>query len=246
MLMDLNADVGEGYGDDAALMPLITSASIACGGHAGDAASMRHTAEAAMRKGVVIGAHVSYPDREGFGRRELSLPLATIGAEVLDQLQALDAIARRAGTQARYVKAHGALYNRMADDADVADAVIAVIRKFDRSLALLTLSGSVAMERACIQGLKVVGEAFADRAYTARARLVPRSQPGAVIKDAASVARQAVAIATSGKIVSQEGPVICIQARSLCVHGDTPDALALVRAVRKALEEAGVSVRAFA
>jgi 5-oxoprolinase (ATP-hydrolysing) subunit A len=245
MRIDLNADVGEGCSDDTALMPLITSASIACGGHAGDAASMRYTVEAAASKGVVIGAHVSYPDRQGFGRRELSLPLATITAEILAQLRALEAIASSSDARIRYVKAHGALYNRMADDAGISNAVIQVIRKFDASLALLTLSGSVAMECASSQGLKVFGEAFADRAYTAGSRLVPRTQPGAVMTDPAAVTRQAVALATSGKIASSEGAEISIRARSLCVHGDTPGAVTLVRAVRNALQDAGVSICAF-
>ncbi len=243
--MDLNADVGEGCGDDAALMPLITSASIACGAHAGDATSMRRTVEVAMSRGVSIGAHVAYPDREGFGRRELSLPPATITDEVLGQVRALDAVTRAAGTRVCYLKAHGALYNRMADDADTADAVIAAIRTFDASLALLTLPDSVAMERARARGLKVFGEAFADRAYTAGARLVPRSRAGAVITDVAAVTRQAISLATTGKIVSFDGSVISIQARSLCIHSDTPGAVNLARVVRAALAESGISVRAF-
>jgi len=245
MRMDLNADVGEGCGDDAALMPLITSASIACGAHAGDAASMRYTAEAAVSKGVRIGAHVSYPDREGFGRRELSLPLVTITAEVLGQLRVLDAVARAAHARVHYLKAHGALYNRMADDADTADAVIAAIKTFDASMPFLTLPGSVAMERARMHGLKVFGEAFADRAYTSGARLVPRSQADAVITDVAAVTRQAVELATTGEVLSLDGSVISIHARSLCVHGDTPGAVTLVQAVHTALEKAGVNVCAF-
>ncbi len=243
--MDLNADVGEGCGDDAALMPVITSASIACGGHAGDAVSMRDTVAAAVDKGVSIGAHVSYPDREGFGRRELSLPPATITAQVLEQLWALDAVVRAAHARINYLKAHGALYNRMADDADTADAVIAAIKAFDVSLPLLTLPSSVAMQRARFHGLQVFGEAFADRAYTSAARLVPRSRADAVIKDVTAVVRQAVALAINGKIRSADGMDISIHARSLCVHGDTPGAVTLTKAVRAALEEAGVEVCAF-
>lgn len=243
--MDLNADVGEGCGDDAALMPLITSASIACGAHAGDAASMQDTVAAAASQGVRIGAHVSYPDREGFGRRELGMPLATITSEVLDQLRVLDAVTRAAQVRVNYLKAHGALYNRMADDAGTADAVIAAIKAFDASLPLLTLPGSIAMQRAQLHGLKVFGEAFADRAYTSAARLVPRSRADAVMTEAAAVVRQAVALASSGKIRSAEGVEITIHARSLCVHGDTPGAVTLAKAVRAALEEAGVEVCAF-
>ena len=245
MHIDLNADVGEGCGDDAALMPLITSASIACGGHAGDAASMRATVAAAVKSGVRIGAHVSYPDREGFGRRELSLPPATVTTAVLEQLRALDDVTRAAHTRIGYLKAHGALYNRMADDAVTADAVIAAIKSFDAVLAVLTLPGSIAMEHARLHGLQAVGEAFIDRAYTSAARLVPRSQKGAVITDITAVARQAVALATSGTIMSADGLDICVHAESLCVHGDTPGAIDLARAVRKVLEEAGVNVHAF-
>lgn len=243
--MDLNADMGEGCGADEALMPLITSASIACGAHAGDATSMRRTVEIAVSRGVSIGAHVAYPDREGFGRRELSLPPASITAAVLGQVRALDGAARTVGTRVSYLKAHGALYNRMADDADTADAVIAAIRTFDASLALLTLPDSVAMERARACGLKVFGEAFADRAYTAGARLVPRSRANAVITDVAAVTRRAISLATTGKIASLDGSVISIHARSLCIHSDTPGAVNLTRVVRAALAESGISVRAF-
>lgn len=243
--MDLNADVGEGCGDDAALMTLITSANIACGAHAGDAANMRDTVAAAVRGGVNIGAHVSYPDRAGFGRRELSLPPATITAEVLDQLRLLGAVAGKAQARIQYLKAHGALYNRMADDADIADAVITAMKSFDDSLPLLILPGSIAMKRARFHGLKVFGEGFADRAYTSSARLVPRSRTDAVITDTAAVVRQAVALAITGNIKSVDGASISIHAHSLCIHGDTPGAVTLVKAIRAALEEAGVKVCSF-
>ena len=184
-VMDLNCDLGEGGSDDAALLVIVSSANIACGAHAGDAITMQRTVQAAVRSDVSIGAHVSYPDREGFGRRDMSLPAETLTAEVRRQLTVLNAVTRAAGTRLHYVKAHGALYNRMADDAAVADAVIAAIRTFDVSLALLTLPGSLAMDRARAQGLRAFGEAFADRAYTDTGRLAPRSRCGAVITDAA-------------------------------------------------------------
>ncbi len=244
-VMDLNCDLGEGGSDDAALLVIVSSANIACGAHAGDAITMQRTVQAAVRSDVSIGAHVSYPDREGFGRRDMSLPAETLTAEVRRQLTVLNAVTRAAGTQLHYVKAHGALYNRMADDAAVADAVIAAIRTFDVSLALLTLPGSLAMDRARAQGLRAFGEAFADRAYMDTGRLAPRSRCGAVITDAAVVAQRAVDIAVTGKITSIGGAVISIHARSLCVHGDTPGAVTLARAVRAALEHAGVAVAAF-
>lgn len=245
MRMDLNADVGESCGDDVALMPLITSASIACGGHAGDVASMQDTVEAALSSGVSIGAHVSYQDREGFGRRELSLSPAIITAQVLEQLQVLGAVVCASHARIHYLKAHGALYNRMADDAATADAVIAAMKSFDATLSLLTLPGSAAMERACLHGVKVVGEAFADRAYTSAARLTPRSLADAVITDAAAVVHRALALTITGNIKSVDGADISIHARSLCVHGDTPGAVTLAKAVRVALEKAGVKVCAF-
>ncbi len=244
-VMDLNCDLGEGCGNDAALLAIVSSANIACGAHAGDAITMRRTVQAAVRNNVSIGAHVSYPDREGFGRRDMSLPAETLTAEVRRQLAVLNAVTRAAGARLRYIKAHGALYHRMADDATVADAVIAAIRAFDASLALLTLPGSIAMERAQAQGLRVFGEAFADRAYTDMGRLAPRSRCGAVITDAAVVAQRAVDIAVTGKISSIEGRIISVHARSLCVHGDTPGAVTLARAVRAALEHTGVAVGAF-
>ncbi len=244
-VMDLNCDLGEGCGNDAALLAIVSSANIACGAHAGDAITMRRTVQAAVRNNVSIGAHVSYPDREGFGRRDMSLPAETLTAEVRRQLAVLDTVTRAAGARLRYIKAHGALYHRTADDAAVADAVIAAIRAFDASLALLTLPGSIAMERAQAQGLRVFGEAFADRAYTDTGRLAPRSRCGAVITDAAVVAQRAVDIAVTGKISSIEGRIISVHARSLCVHGDTPGAVTLARAVRAALEHTGVTVSAF-
>ncbi|MGA9851465.1 MAG: 5-oxoprolinase subunit PxpA [Gammaproteobacteria bacterium] len=245
-VIDLNSDLGEGCGDDAALLGIVSSANIACGAHAGDVHSMRHTVETALRNGVSIGAHVSYPDREHFGRRDMTMPSHALTESILEQLKVLDGIARAAGTRVRYVKAHGALYNRMADDAGVADTVIAAIKTFDASLAMLTLSGSVAMRRVQAQGLRAVGEAFADRAYTPAARLVPRVKAGAVIADAATVARRAVEMVINGQVTSLDGIKISIRAHSLCVHGDTPGAVEFARAVRAALEQAGITIRAFA
>ncbi len=246
MLMDLNADVGEECGDDAALIPLLTSANVACGAHAGNAVVMRKTVELCLQHGVVIGAHVAYPDREHFGRRVLDLPAAEISNSVRQQLETLFAIVGAAGARLRYVKAHGALYNRMADDAIAADAVIAAIRAFDTGLALLTLPGCIAMQHAEAQGLTAVGEAFADRAYRQDGRLQSRSEAGAVITDPAVVAARALRCAREGVMDSIGGKSVKLAARSLCVHGDTPGAVGLARAVRSALSQAGVELRAFA
>ncbi|MGH8292054.1 MAG: LamB/YcsF family protein [Gammaproteobacteria bacterium] len=246
MLMDLNADVGEGCGDDAALMPLLTSASIACGAHAGDDSSMQRTVALALEDDVAIGAHVSYPDREHFGRRNLTLPPAKLTAEVLSQLQALSDVAESAGTRVRYVKAHGALYNRMAQDEETATAVIAALRSFDSALPILTLPESAAETVAHRLGTKAVAEAFADRAYTADGRLVSRDLAGAVITDENTVAQRAAEIACAHRVRSIDGRRVRVCARSLCVHGDTPGAVAMARSVRMALEQAGVELRAFA
>ncbi|MGE5624722.1 MAG: 5-oxoprolinase subunit PxpA [Bacillota bacterium] len=245
MRIDLNADVGEECGDDAALIPLLTSANIACGAHAGGPAVMRRTAELCLRHGVRMGAHVSYPDRKHFGRRELALPAGQVTASVEAQLQALAEETRALGAGFRYVKAHGALYNRMAEDAAVADAVIAAVRAFDAALVLLTLPGGVAMERARSQGITAVGEAFADRGYREDGRLQPRSETGAVLTDPATVAARAVGWARHGTLPSVSGKPVRVDARSLCVHGDTPGAVALARALRAALVEAGVELEAF-
>ena len=245
MQIDLNADVGEECGDDAALIPLLTSANVACGAHAGDAVVMRRTVELCLRHGVRIGAHVSYPDREHFGRRDMPLPPAELEARVLDQLKALAAVARAAGTRVTYLKAHGALYNRMADDAIVADAVFAALVAFDPALKLLTLPGSVAMGRARSAGIEAVGEAFADRGYRDDARLQPRSEDDAVISDTARVAARGLRLVREGVVEAVSGKVIPVEARSLCVHGDTPGAVELAGALRAALEGAGVELRAF-
>lgn len=245
MLMDLNADVGEGCGDDAALMPLLTSASIACGAHAGDASSMQRTVVLALQNGVTIGAHVSYPDREHFGRRDLNLPAERLIAEIVSQLEMLAVITRVAGARLHYVKTHGALYNRMAQDAEIAQTVITAVRSFDAGLPILTLPDSIAMTVARRLGTPVVAEAFADRAYSADGKLVSRDKLGAVLTDTDTVAKRAVEIATMQQVRSVDGQTIRVRARSLCVHGDTPDAVALARAVRLALERANVELRAF-
>lgn len=246
MSLDLNADVGEECGDDAALIPLLTSANVACGAHAGDAVVMRRTVDRCLAHGVHVGAHVSYPDRENFGRRDLALPSGQITASVSEQLHALSEIVRAAGTRFTYVKAHGALYNRMADDGATADAVIAAVRAFDPGLVLLTLPGCAAMQRAGEYGIAVVGEAFADRTYRDDGRLQPRSETGAVLTDADAVAARALVWVRDGLMPSASGKLLKIDARSLCVHGDTPGSVSLAKALRAALLGAGIELRAFA
>jgi 5-oxoprolinase (ATP-hydrolysing) subunit A len=244
-VIDLNADLGEGCGDDVAMLQIVTSANIACGGHAGNADTMRHTVQAAERNNVAIGAHVSYPDREHFGRRNMEMPDAQLREEILDQIRALDRIANACGARVRHVKPHGALYNRMADDADVAGVVIDAILGFGPDLTLLTLPDCAAMRCAANAGLRAVAEAFADRSYTDLGRLLPRERSGAVITDPETVSRRGVDIAVKRKVRSVDGKDVPIVARSLCVHGDTPDAVMLARALRAALEQAGMHIAAF-
>jgi 5-oxoprolinase (ATP-hydrolysing) subunit A len=250
-VIDLNADLGESFGawrlgDDEALLSIVTSANIACGFHAGDPLTIRRACAAAVARGVSIGAQVSYRDLAGFGRREMEVPADELAAEVLYQIAALDGIARTEGGRVGYVKAHGALYNRAARDPVQAAALVGAIREYDAALPLLTLPGSAAATAATAAGLGVVAEAFADRAYAADGTLLPRGRPGAVLSDPALVAARAVALVISGAVESANGKQITIDARSVCIHGDTPGAVALARAVRRALEEAGARLAPFA
>jgi UPF0271 protein len=244
--VDLNADVGEGVGSDAdgLLLDVVTSASIACGGHAGDIDTMRRTLSAAARRGVVVGAHPSYPDPQGSGRRPMNLSPAQVTAEVLAQLGALDTVARPLGVTVRYVKPHGALYHRMADDETCGRAVVAALADAG-GMALLAPAGSGVVALAESMGVRVATEAFADRAYRPDGRLVGRAAPGAVLVDPDEVACQALRIACHHQVTAVDGSTLDISASSICVHGDTPGAHALARHVRSALEDAGVAVAPF-
>jgi len=249
--LDLNSDLGEGYGrwalgDDAALLEVVTSANVACGFHAGDPATIDRTVRTAVERGVAVGAQVSYPDLVGFGRREIDVPPDELTADVLYQLGALEAFAKAAGSRVRYVKPHGALYNRIARDPVQAAAVVEAIRRYDPALPLLTLPGSVAMEAAGEAGIPSVGEGFADRAYTAEGRLVSRREPGAVLHDPEQVAARAVVMATEHRVEAAGGEQVAVEVRSLCVHGDTPGAVDLARAVRTAHQHPRVTLEAFA
>ncbi len=226
--IDLNADLAEGFDDDA-MLDLVSSANVACGFHAGDAATMRRVCTGAARRGVRIGAQVSYDDLEGFGRRDMDPPPDQLAADVLYQIGALAAFG-----EVVYVKPHGALYNRVVHDERQARAVVEAVKAWREPLPLMGLPGSRVLALAHAAGLKTITEGFADRAYTPEGRLVPRSEPGAVIHDPADAARRAVELARSGKV------------RSLCVHGDTPGAVAMARRVRAELEAAGLKITPFA
>lgn len=249
--MDLNSDVGESFGawpmgDDAVMFAHVTSANIACGFHAGDPSGIARTARAAVAAGVTIGAHVGYRDLAGFGRRFIDYSETELADDVAYQIGALQALARREGAEVRYVKPHGALYNAIVHHEAQARAVVDAVRSVDPSLALLLLPGSVAGRFARERGLRVVGEAFADRAYTPAGELVSRGQAGSVLTDAEAVSRRMVRFASDGVIDAIDGTPLRIDAESICLHGDTPGAVTMASAVRRALDEAGAEIRSFA
>jgi UPF0271 protein len=250
MVIDLNCDLGEGFGvwrlgEDDALLDVVTSANVACGFHAGDPQIMTTVVRRAAAKGVAVGAQVSYADLRGFGRRSLDVPPAELTADVLYQLGALDALARSAGTRVSYVKAHGALYHRITTDPVQAAAVVEALVAFG-GLPLLTLPRSAAGSLAALAGLTVVTEAYADRGYTAAGGLVSRGEPGALVTEPAAVVARVVRMAAEGVVQAVTGELVPETPASICVHGDTPGAVALALAVREGLSGAGVPVAAFA
>ena len=248
---DLNSDLGESLGawsmgDDAAMLDIVSSANVACGFHAGDPAGILATLKAAHARGVSVGAHVAYPDLLGFGRRNMDVASADLVADVIYQIGALQGLAQAAGTRITYVKPHGALYNTIAHDSAQALDVITAIRDVDANLALVALAGSPLVRWAQDAGLRVIAEAFADRAYTPQGALVSRREKGAVLHDSALVAQRMLRLVRDGVIQAIDGSLARVQAQSICVHGDSPGAVEMARAVRMALESDGVVVRSFA
>jgi 5-oxoprolinase (ATP-hydrolysing) subunit A len=247
MRIDLNSDVGESYGawrmgDDETLIPLVTSVNVACGAHAGDPLVMARTVRRARDAGAAVGAHPGYPDRDGFGRRDLPMAVDELEASLLAQLGALAAIARAEGAELQHVKPHGALYNRAAADPKLADLVARTIRAFSGDLVLVGLAGSPGLAAVADLGAPVAGEAFADRAYEPDGSLRPRGLPGAVHHDPAVAAAQAVRIARDGVVHAWDGTAVAVGADTICIHGDTPGAVGIATAVRRALEAAGVTI----
>ena len=250
VVLDLNADLGEGYGvwtltEDAALLDVVTSANVACGFHAGDPSIMATVCAGAVARGVRIGAQVSYRDRAGFGRRPMPVTAAELRADVTYQIGALQAVARAAGGQVGYVKPHGALYNLAATDDVQAGAVAEAVASCAAALPVLGLPDSALAEACSVHGLAFVAEGFADRAYSSGGRLVARSEPGAVLHDPDEVAARAVRMALEGTVVAVDGSVVAVPVRSVCLHGDTPGAVHIARRVRAALTGAGVTLSAF-
>ncbi len=247
--VDLNSDLGEGFGrwqlgDDEALLGVITSANVACGYHAGDPSIMRRVCEQAVASGVSIGAQVGYRDLAGFGRRFIDVEPDVLAADVIAQIGVLDAFARVAGDRVRYVKPHGALYNAIVEHEEQAAAVVAAVRDYDDLLPVVGLPGSAFLRLAGEAGLPVIEEAFADRAYTPRGTLVSRREAGAVLDDEHEIVRRCVSMATAAPIADVEGNPLTVRPRSICVHGDTPGAVQIARRVRQGLADAGVGVRA--
>lgn len=248
--IDLNSDLGEGYGpwamgDDAALLDIVSSANIACGGHAGDPETMFRTLARARERGVVIGAHPGYADRAGFGRRVIPMAPAEIGRMVAAQVGALQGVAALAGARVGYVKPHGALANLAADDPAVAQAIAAAVAALPGGLAVLAISGTELEQAARAAGLVTYSEVFADRAYLPNGRLVPRSRPDAMLHDPAAAADRIVYLLDSGRMPVVGGDPIPLAAQSVCVHGDGPGAVAMAQAVRDRLVRQGVAVRPF-
>ncbi|MEU8152707.1 5-oxoprolinase subunit PxpA [Micromonospora sp. NPDC048986] len=249
--MDLNADLGEGFGiwrlgDDDALLSLVTSANVACGFHGGDPSTMRRVCEGAARRGVAVGAQVGYRDLAGFGRRHIAYDFAELRDEVTYQLGALDAFCRLFRTRVRYLKPHGALYHAASNDESQAAAVVAAVSGYDAELPVLCLPGSTLAQLAVGAGLPVVAEAFADRAYLPNGALVPRGTPGAVITDPEQVAERAARMATERSVVAVDGTVIPCSVDSICVHGDTPGAVSAAELVRATLLDADITLAPFA
>ncbi|WP_143965768.1 5-oxoprolinase subunit PxpA [Gordonia zhaorongruii] len=241
--IDLNADLGEGVGDDAAMLPLVSSANVACGFHAGTPALLRQTCRQAVASGVRIGAQVSYPDPTGFGRRFMDVSPHDLIADVLYQIGAMRALAESVGGSVEYVKPHGALYNTVVHHESQARALVDAVAAAG-GLPLMCLPGSVVARHAAAIGIPVITEAFADRGYTPEGTLVPRGEPGALLTDSGAVAERVVQLARTGRITAVDGTALDVDADSICLHGDTPGAVAHAKAVREALAVTTVAVSA--
>ncbi|MFK3781611.1 LamB/YcsF family protein [Agrobacterium sp. NPDC089420] len=250
MKIDLNSDIGEGFGpwrmgDDAAMLAVVTSANIACGGHASDPETMFLTLKNAAERGVVIGAHPGYADREGFGRRVIPMTPSEIGRMVAAQVGSLQGVAALAGADVRYVKPHGALGNLAADDRAVADAIVAATAALPGRLAILAISGTELELSARAAGIEVFSEIFADRAYLPNGRLVPRSREGSVLHDVEEAAGRLVRFLEDGKMPTIDGETVYLAAHSICVHGDSQGAVEMAKTIRGRLETAGISIAPF-
>ena len=248
--IDLNADLGEGFGvwslgDDDAMLQIVSSANVACGFHAGDPAGLLRVCRSAAERGVRIGAQVSYRDLAGFGRRFIDVTPEDLVADIVYQIGALQGIAAAAGSTVSYVKPHGALYNAIVTNREQGAAVAEAVHLVDATLPVLGMAGSAFFDEAARLGLRAVAEAFADRAYRPDGQLVSRREPGAVLRDPAQIAQRVLTMVTSGQVTAIDGAKIAISAESVCVHGDSPGAVQIASAVRDQLEAAGSKIKAF-
>ncbi len=248
--IDLNSDLGEGYGpwvlgDDAAMLDLVTSANIACGGHAGDPETMFQTLQLASARGVSVGAHPGYADREGFGRRVIPMTPAAIARLIAAQTGALQGMAALAGCRVAYVKPHGALGNLAAAEPEVAAAIAAAVRALPGDLAILAISGTALEAAARSADVEVFSEIFADRGYLPDSQLMPRNLPGAVLHDADAAAERLIRFLDSGEMPVAGGGAVRLAAQSICIHGDTPGAVSMARRIRERLAAAGVGFAPF-
>lgn len=240
--IDLNCDMGEGVGNDAALMDFVSSANIACGFHAGDAATMRSTVEIAIEKNVAIGAHPSYPDRQNFGRTAMHLPLSTVFEIVVEQIEALRHICSAAGGRLYHVKPHGALYNQAANDLELARTIAEAVKTVDPGLILFGLSGSLSIDAGKKAGLKTAAEVFADRSYGRDGKLTPRTEPNALITDETAAVGQVLQMVNEQTVTALDGSVILIAAETICIHGDGEYALGFAAAAHRELTKHGITI----
>lgn len=236
--------MGEGYPNDAALMEYVSSVNIACGAHAGDDATMHATVEAAIERGVSVGAHPSFPDRQNFGRTMMSLSPEQIRAIVTEQIQRMQLVCDTAGTRMHHVKPHGALYNLSAKDLSVASAIAQAVRDHDPKLIIFGLSGSVSIDEARRLGMRTASEAFADRTYQNDGSLTPRTEPHSLIDDPNTAAEQALRMITSGSVIATDGELVTIDADTICIHGDGEHALEFANAINRKLTENGIRIGA--
>lgn len=248
--IDLNCDLGEGFGawtmgDDEALLSIVTSASVACGFHAGDPGIMRRVCDVAAENGVAIGAHVGYRDLAGFGRRRIEIAPSDLVNDIIYQIGALDGFARMSGERVSYVKPHGALYNTIAAEPEYARALSEAVLRYDAELRVVGLAGSSGLHNVAKEGITTVAEAFADRAYTADGHLVPRGTEGAVLHNVHDIAARCTQMAKSGEVEAIDGTKVRISAQTICVHGDTPGAVAIARKVREKLQAEGITLKPF-
>ena len=243
LTIDLNADLGEGEAYDDEILACVSSANIACGGHAGDVVSMRIAVEAAMKHGVAIGAHPSFPDRQNFGRTAMQMPAEALYLSLIEQISALRTIATAAGAPLVHVKPHGALYNQAARDPLLAQVLVQAVVAIDPAMRLFALAGSELIAVAKAAGLAVAEEVFADRRYDAQKNLVARSRPDACIEEVQEGLQQAMMLIEQGKVVSVDGGTLEIKADTVCLHGDGKQALALARLIRDTLAQKNILVR---